>query len=104
MSINDFCHFWTFHYNGKNWRLTTFWGLFVALKSYTFLKKIVQSLIEPKLKIETIFLIKDRLRMQKSLIVRHLILGVQWKICLINNHVKQIFTDLLTTDLWLSSI
>ena len=26
--------FWIFHYNGKNWRLTTLWGLFVALKFY----------------------------------------------------------------------
>ena len=34
LSINDFCHFWNFHYNGKNWRLTTFLGLFVALKFY----------------------------------------------------------------------
>ena len=34
LSINDFCDFWNFHYNGKNWRLTTLWGLFVALKFY----------------------------------------------------------------------
>ena len=33
---NDFCHFWNFHYNGKNWRLTTPWSLFVALKFYMF--------------------------------------------------------------------
>ena len=26
-SINDFCHFWNFHKNGKNWRLTKLWGL-----------------------------------------------------------------------------
>ena len=26
LSTNDFYHFWNFHYNGKNWRLTTLWG------------------------------------------------------------------------------
>ena len=36
LSINDFCHFWNFHYYGKNWRLTTLWGSFVALKFYMF--------------------------------------------------------------------
>ena len=65
-----------FSYNGKNWRLTTLWGLLVALKFFTFLKKIIQSKIEPKL----IFLIKDRLRMRNSLIVRNLILGIIWRI------------------------
>ena len=50
LSINDFCHFWNFHYNGKNWRLTGLWGLFVALKVYTFLKQIIQTWTEPKLK------------------------------------------------------
>ena len=50
MSINDFCHFWNFHYNGKNWRLTALWGSFVALKVYTFLEQIIQTWIEPKLK------------------------------------------------------
>ena len=49
-SIDDVCHFGKFHYNGENWRLTTVWGLLVALKFYTFLKKIIQSQIEPKLK------------------------------------------------------
>ena len=34
MSMNDFCHFWNFHCNGKTWRLTKLWGLFVALKFY----------------------------------------------------------------------
>ena len=34
LSVNDVCHFWNFHYNGKNWRLTTLWALFVALKFY----------------------------------------------------------------------
>ena len=34
LSIKDFSHFWNFHYNYKNWRLTTLWGLFVALKFY----------------------------------------------------------------------
>ena len=36
LSINNFCHFLNFHYNGKNWRPTTLWGLFVALKFYMF--------------------------------------------------------------------
>ena len=40
LSVNDVCHFWSFHYNGKNWRLTTLWGLLVALKFYTFLRKL----------------------------------------------------------------
>ena len=40
-----------------------------------------------------IFLIKDKLRMRTRLIVRHT-----------NNHFKEIFTVLFTTDLWLSSI
>ena len=35
--------FLKFHHNGKNWRLTTLWGLSVALKFYTLLKKIIQS-------------------------------------------------------------
>ena len=39
LSLNDFCHFWNFHYNGKNWRLTTLWGLFVALK-FCFKRKL----------------------------------------------------------------
>ena len=103
MSINDFCHFWDFHYNGKNWRLTALWGLFVALKVYTFLKQIIQTWIERKLKkIEMIFLIKDRLKMRNSLIVRHLILGVLWKISksvCINNQSKKFFTVQLTTDM-----
>ena len=43
LSINDVCHFWNFHYNGKNWWLTTLRGLLVALKFYTFLKKIIRS-------------------------------------------------------------
>ena len=41
-SINNFCHFWNFHHYGRNWRLTTLWGLFVALKLYTFLKTMIQ--------------------------------------------------------------
>ena len=45
-----FANFWNFHDNGKNWRLTALWGLFVALKVYTFLKQIIQTWIEPKLK------------------------------------------------------
>ena len=45
LSINDFYHFWNFHYNGKNWRLTTLWGGFVALKFYMFLNKIIQSYV-----------------------------------------------------------
>ena len=82
MSINDFCHFWNFHYNGKNWRLTALWGLFVALKVYTFLKQIIQTWIEP-------------------------IFGVPLKVIksvCINNHIKEIFTVQLTTDMSLSSI
>ena len=43
LSINDVCHLWIFHYNGKNWRLKTLWDLLVALKFYMFLKKIVKS-------------------------------------------------------------
>ena len=43
LSINDVCHFLNIRYNVKNWRLTTLWGLLVALKFYTFLKKIIQS-------------------------------------------------------------
>ena len=54
-SINHFCHFWNFHYNGKNWRLTTLWDLFIDLKFYMFLKKIIQSQIEPKPKNENDF-------------------------------------------------
>ena len=50
LSINDVCHFWNFHFDGRNWGLTTLRGLLVALKFYTFLKKMVQSKIEPKLK------------------------------------------------------
>ena len=42
-SINDVCHFWNFNHHGRNWRLTTLWGLFVALKLYTFLKTMIQS-------------------------------------------------------------
>ena len=45
-----FLPFLEFSYNGKNWRLTALWGLFVALKVYTFLKQIIQTWIEPKLK------------------------------------------------------
>ena len=39
LSINDVCHFLNFHYNGKNWLLTTLW----SLQFYTFLKKIIQT-------------------------------------------------------------
>ena len=49
-SINDVC-FWNFRYNGKELATdNTLGGLLVALKFYTFLKKIIQSQIEPKLK------------------------------------------------------
>ena len=27
LSINDFCHFWNFHCNRKNWQQTTLWSL-----------------------------------------------------------------------------
>ena len=40
LSAYNFCHFWNFHYDRKNWRLITLWGLFVALKVYTFLRKL----------------------------------------------------------------
>ena len=36
LSINDARYFWNFHYNGRNWRLTTPWGLLIALKFYVF--------------------------------------------------------------------
>ena len=36
--VHDVSHFWNFRYNGRNWQLTTLWGLLVALKFYTFLK------------------------------------------------------------------
>ena len=49
LSINDVCHFWNFRYNGRNWRLTILWGLLVALKFYTFLKKIIQIICSKKL-------------------------------------------------------
>ena len=81
MYINNFCHFWNFHYNGKNWRLTTLWGLFVALKFYVLKEKLFNLKIEPKLKNENDFS-DQRLRMRNSLIVGHLILKVLWKICL----------------------
>ena len=45
--------------------------------------------------------------MRNSLIVRHLILRVLWEISksvCINNHIKEILTVQLTTDMWLSSI
>ena len=67
MPINDFYHFWNFHYNGKKWQLRTLWGLFVALKFYMLLKKIIQSYIEPKPKNENDFS-DQRLRMRNSLI------------------------------------
>ena len=44
LSINDFSHFWNFHYNCKNWRLTSHWGSFFVLKFYMFFKKIIQTL------------------------------------------------------------
>ena len=43
LSVNDVCHFWNFHYNGKNCRLITLCGLLIALTFCTFLKKIIQS-------------------------------------------------------------
>ena len=43
LSINDVCHLWIFHYNDRNWWLTTLWDLLVALKFYMFLKKIIKS-------------------------------------------------------------
>ena len=36
LSINDVCHFWSFQYNGYNFRLTTLWGLLVALNFVHF--------------------------------------------------------------------
>ena len=67
-----------------------------------FQKKIIQSYIEPKLKSEDDFSDK-RLRMRNSLS------GIWFweysgKSVCINNHIKEIFTLLLTTDLRLSSI
>ena len=49
LSINDVCHVSNFHYNGRNWRLTTLWGLLVALKFYTFLKEVIQSTLHQAL-------------------------------------------------------
>ena len=43
-----------------------------------------------------IFLIKDRLRMPNNSIVSHLTLGVLWKSVCKNNHIREIFTVLLT--------
>ena len=79
--MNDFCYFWNFNYNGKNWRLTTLWDLFVALKFYVFKRKLFNLKIEPNLKNENDFS-DERLRMRNNLIVRHLLLRVLWKICL----------------------
>ena len=42
--------------------------------------------------------------MRNSLIIKDLILGELWKVCLYNNRIKEIVTVLLRTDLWLSSI
>ena len=39
LSINDFCHFWNFHYNGKNWRLTTLWGFICCSEILYVLKE-----------------------------------------------------------------
>ena len=43
LSINNVFHFGNFHYDGKNWQLTTLWGLLVALKffSASFSQKII---------------------------------------------------------------
>ena len=46
-----------------------------------FKKKIIQSWIEPKLENEN-DVSDQRLRMGNSLIVKHLIMRVLWKICL----------------------
>ena len=78
MSVNDFCDFWNFHYNGKNWLLTTLWGLFVVLK-FCFKGKLFNLKIETKLKNGNDFS-DQRLRMPNSLIVRHLILRVLWRL------------------------
>ena len=31
---NDVCHFWNFHYNGKNWRLTQHFGVYLLLWNF----------------------------------------------------------------------
>ena len=81
LSIKYFCHFWNFHYNGITSDRQHF-GVYLLLWNFIcFKKKIIQHLIEPKLKNENDFFYR-RLRMRNSLIVRHLILRVLWKICL----------------------
>ena len=43
LSINDFCHFWNFHYNRKNWRQTTLRGYLLLRNLYVF-KEVIQTL------------------------------------------------------------
>ena len=82
LSINDVCHFRNFHYNGKNWRLSTLWGLLVALKFYTFLKKIIQSQMEPKLKNLNHFSHQRKIENAKQFDCQAFDLVVLWKILL----------------------
>ena len=91
-SINDVC-FWNFCYNGKNWQLTTLWGLLVSMKFYTFLKKIIQSQIEPKLKIKMIENVK-----QFDCQAFHIGSTLENLPVYENNCIKEIVTVLLITD------
>ena len=61
-------HFWNFHYNGKNWRLTTLLGFICCSEILCFKTKLFSLKIEPKLKNENDFS-DQRLRMRNSLIV-----------------------------------
>ena len=71
MSVNDFWNFWNFRYHRKNWQLTTLLGLFVAMKFYMFLKKIIQTKAK---KFKMIFLIKGRSRMRNISIISLLLM------------------------------
>ena len=83
LSIKDFCHFWNFHDNGKNWRLATDNTLaFICCSEILCLRrKLLNLKIEPKLKNENDYS-DQRLSMRNCLTVGHLILRVLWKICL----------------------
>ena len=97
-----FLPFWNFQYNGKNWRLTTLWGLFVALNFICFLTNYSILDWSKAKKWKRFFWLK--IENGKQFDCQEFDFESTLGYACMNNHIKEIFTALLTTDLWLSSI
>ena len=88
--------------NGKNWRLTTLWGLFVALNFICFLTN--YSILDWSKAKKWKRFFWSKIENGKQFDCQAFDFESTLGYAYMNNHIKEIFTALLTTDLWLSSI